>query len=125
MACGISLATLKRRLVRAEKRFLKAARDREAIENWIRAGTTIKRRARERNVTGTVEPPLRSVALIDLSPGLQREMVAPEPKEDASIRGYPGRHPPGQDGLATARRKWNRDIGPRRYDAAGGQLADP
>ena len=33
-ACGCSLATIKRRLVRAEKRFLARARKHQALENW-------------------------------------------------------------------------------------------
>ena len=38
-ACETSLATLKRRLVRAEKRFLDAARRRPALAQWLEAGT--------------------------------------------------------------------------------------
>ena len=39
MACGTSLATLKRRLARAEKRFLAAARQRPELERWLQEGT--------------------------------------------------------------------------------------
>ena len=38
-ACGVSLATLKRRLVRAEKTFLEAARQRPILEHWLERGT--------------------------------------------------------------------------------------
>jgi RNA polymerase sigma-70 factor (ECF subfamily) len=38
-ACETSLATLKRRLVRAEKRFLDAARRQPALAQWLEAGT--------------------------------------------------------------------------------------
>jgi RNA polymerase sigma-70 factor, ECF subfamily len=38
-ACETSLATLKRRLVRAEKRFLEAARRRPSLEQWLEDGT--------------------------------------------------------------------------------------
>ena len=37
-ACATSLATLKRRLARAEKRFLEAARKRPALELWLEKG---------------------------------------------------------------------------------------
>ncbi len=37
--CETSLATLKRRLSRAEKRFLEAASKRPALENWLEEGT--------------------------------------------------------------------------------------
>jgi len=38
-ACGVSLATLKRRLTRAEKAFLSAARKRPILEHWLSRGT--------------------------------------------------------------------------------------
>jgi len=38
-ACGVSLATLKRRLTRAEKAFLGAARKRPILEHWLSRGT--------------------------------------------------------------------------------------
>lgn len=38
-ACGVSLATLKRRLARAEKAFLEAARQRPILEHWLGRGT--------------------------------------------------------------------------------------
>jgi RNA polymerase sigma-70 factor (ECF subfamily) len=38
-ACETSLATLKRRLVRAEKKFVAAARQRPALEQWLEDGT--------------------------------------------------------------------------------------
>jgi len=38
-ACETSLATLKRRLSRAEKRFLEAASRRPVLEHWLREGT--------------------------------------------------------------------------------------
>lgn len=38
-ACTTSLATLKRRLARAEKRFLEAARTRPSLEQWLEDGT--------------------------------------------------------------------------------------
>jgi RNA polymerase sigma-70 factor (ECF subfamily) len=38
-ACGVSLATLKRRLVRAEKAFLEAAQKRPILEYWLERGT--------------------------------------------------------------------------------------
>jgi RNA polymerase sigma-70 factor (ECF subfamily) len=38
-ACGISLATFKRRLSRAEKQFLAAARGRPSLERWLEEGT--------------------------------------------------------------------------------------
>jgi len=38
-ACETSLATLKRRLARAEKRFLEAARKRPSLEQWLEDGT--------------------------------------------------------------------------------------
>jgi hypothetical protein len=34
-ACGCSLATVKRRLVRAEKRFLARAEVHQALESWL------------------------------------------------------------------------------------------
>ena len=37
-ACDTSLATLKRRLARAEKRFLAAARKRPTLELWLEKG---------------------------------------------------------------------------------------
>jgi RNA polymerase sigma-70 factor (ECF subfamily) len=38
-ACGVSLATFKRRLARAERQFLTAARGRPALEHWLEGGT--------------------------------------------------------------------------------------
>ena len=38
-ACRVSLATFKRRLSRAEKRFLEVARTRPALEQWLEEGT--------------------------------------------------------------------------------------
>jgi RNA polymerase sigma-70 factor, ECF subfamily len=38
-ACGVSLATFKRRLVRAERAFLEAAEQRPLLEPWLRGGT--------------------------------------------------------------------------------------
>lgn len=38
-ACGISLATFKRRLSRAEKQFLEAARGRPELQFWLQEGT--------------------------------------------------------------------------------------
>jgi RNA polymerase sigma-70 factor, ECF subfamily len=38
-ACKTSLATLKRRLARAEKRFLEAASKRPVLQNWVEKGT--------------------------------------------------------------------------------------
>jgi len=38
-ACDTSLATVKRRLARAETRFLEAARRRPALEQWLKDGT--------------------------------------------------------------------------------------
>ncbi len=38
-ACGISLATFKRRLARAEKQFLTAARERPELQHWLEGGT--------------------------------------------------------------------------------------
>lgn len=38
-ACSTSLATLKRRLARAEKRFLEAASKRPILEHWLEEGT--------------------------------------------------------------------------------------
>jgi RNA polymerase sigma-70 factor (ECF subfamily) len=38
-ACRTSLATFKRRLSRAEKQFLEAARQRPALEQWLEGGT--------------------------------------------------------------------------------------
>lgn len=38
-ACGVSLATLKRRLVHAEKAFLEAAQKRPILEYWLERGT--------------------------------------------------------------------------------------
>jgi RNA polymerase sigma-70 factor, ECF subfamily len=38
-ACNTSLATFKRRLARAEKRFIEAARKRPALEHWLEDGT--------------------------------------------------------------------------------------
>jgi RNA polymerase sigma-70 factor (ECF subfamily) len=38
-ACNTSLATLKRRLSRAEKQFLEAARKRPALQHWLEDGT--------------------------------------------------------------------------------------
>lgn len=38
-ACEVSLATLKRRLTRAERKFLKAARQRPILESWLAEGT--------------------------------------------------------------------------------------
>ena len=38
-ACGISLATFKRRLARAERQFLEAARDRPELQYWLQEGT--------------------------------------------------------------------------------------
>ncbi|KYG10745.1 RNA polymerase subunit sigma [Sorangium cellulosum] len=35
-ACGVSLATIKRRLARAEANFLEAARDQPALEEWLK-----------------------------------------------------------------------------------------
>ncbi|WP_437643667.1 RNA polymerase sigma factor [Sorangium sp. So ce362] len=35
-ACGVSLATIKRRLARAEANFLAAARDQPALEEWLK-----------------------------------------------------------------------------------------
>jgi RNA polymerase sigma-70 factor (ECF subfamily) len=37
-ACGMSLATVRRRLVRAERRFQKLARGHEVLEPWLREG---------------------------------------------------------------------------------------
>ena len=37
-ACGMSLATVRRRLVRAERRFQKLARRHEVLEPWLREG---------------------------------------------------------------------------------------
>ena len=37
-ACGMSLATVRRRLVRAERRFFKLARQYEALAPWLEAG---------------------------------------------------------------------------------------
>jgi RNA polymerase sigma-70 factor (ECF subfamily) len=39
VACGTSLATLKRRLARAEKKFLEAARRRPLLVQWLEDGT--------------------------------------------------------------------------------------
>jgi len=41
--CGVSLATTKRRLVRAEKRFVKLAQREPALEKWLEEGTRWKR----------------------------------------------------------------------------------
>jgi len=38
-ACGVSLATFKRRLSRAEKRFLREVRERPLLEQWLEEGT--------------------------------------------------------------------------------------
>ena len=38
-ACGISLATFKRRLARAERQFLEAARERPELQFWLQEGT--------------------------------------------------------------------------------------
>jgi len=38
-ACGISLATFKRRLARAERQFLEAARNRPELQFWLEEGT--------------------------------------------------------------------------------------
>jgi RNA polymerase sigma-70 factor (ECF subfamily) len=38
-ACGTSLATFKRRLSRAEKKFLAAARERPELQHWMEEGT--------------------------------------------------------------------------------------
>ncbi|MFZ5892567.1 MAG: RNA polymerase sigma factor [Myxococcota bacterium] len=38
-ACGVSLATIKRRLARAEKAFIEAARQRPILEQWLERGT--------------------------------------------------------------------------------------
>jgi RNA polymerase sigma-70 factor (ECF subfamily) len=38
-ACRVSLATFKRRLSRAEKRFLEVARTRPALQHWLEEGT--------------------------------------------------------------------------------------
>ena len=37
-ACGMSLATVRRRLVRAERRFFKLARQYEALAPWLESG---------------------------------------------------------------------------------------
>jgi RNA polymerase sigma-70 factor, ECF subfamily len=37
--CGVSLATFKRRLSRAEKRFLREVRERPLLEQWLEEGT--------------------------------------------------------------------------------------
>ncbi len=37
-ACGVSLATIKRRLAKAQQRFLVAARDEAALADWLEAG---------------------------------------------------------------------------------------
>ncbi|HEX6242319.1 MAG TPA: sigma-70 family RNA polymerase sigma factor [Polyangiales bacterium] len=39
-ACGVSLATFKRRLARAERSFIEAASLRPALEPWLREGTS-------------------------------------------------------------------------------------
>ncbi|WP_437767598.1 sigma-70 family RNA polymerase sigma factor [Sorangium sp. So ce281] len=39
-ACGVSLATIKRRLARAEVHFLEAARDQPALEEWLKGGAS-------------------------------------------------------------------------------------
>lgn len=39
-ACGVSLATIKRRLSRAEESFLAAARDQPALEEWLKGRTS-------------------------------------------------------------------------------------
>jgi RNA polymerase sigma-70 factor (ECF subfamily) len=39
LACRVSLATFKRRLSRAEKQFLEAARRRPALQQWLEEGT--------------------------------------------------------------------------------------
>jgi RNA polymerase sigma-70 factor (ECF subfamily) len=38
-ACGVSLATIKRRLARAEAAFVEGARDRAILEPWLKGGT--------------------------------------------------------------------------------------
>jgi len=38
-ACGVSLATFKRRLARAERRFLQAVADRPVLKYWLERGT--------------------------------------------------------------------------------------
>jgi RNA polymerase sigma-70 factor (ECF subfamily) len=43
-ACGVSLATVKRRLVRAERRFTGMARKDPALANWLTRGTRWKNR---------------------------------------------------------------------------------
>ena len=45
VVCQTSLSTFKRRLVLAEKRFLKAVRNRPVIEDWLQAGTRLGGRA--------------------------------------------------------------------------------
>jgi RNA polymerase sigma-70 factor (ECF subfamily) len=37
-ACGVSLATIKRRLARAETAFAKRARENPALESWLQGG---------------------------------------------------------------------------------------
>lgn len=39
IACRVSLATFKRRLVKAERRFLEAAKKRPALQHWLEEGT--------------------------------------------------------------------------------------
>jgi DNA-directed RNA polymerase specialized sigma24 family protein len=43
-ACQTSLSTFKRRLGLAERRFLRAARERPVIEDYVQAGTRLRRR---------------------------------------------------------------------------------
>jgi RNA polymerase sigma-70 factor, ECF subfamily len=43
-ACHVSLATFKRRLTRAERRFLEAANQRPSLEQWLKNGTRWKLR---------------------------------------------------------------------------------
>jgi len=43
-ACGVSLATIKRRMVRAETRFVAAARKRPELAEWLKGGTRWRNR---------------------------------------------------------------------------------